>query len=124
MIKEECEKRRGVLDLISCKSIKPSLYPDLDKALILWIRQEREKGIPISGPHILAHASVLFEKIKKRLLKIWNLNFKCCEEICDEIIKESIINEDIQSIVSKCNCENKISNPESDEESESDTKKT
>ena len=40
----------------SAKSMKPSNYDEVDRALYIWFKQMREKNVPISGP-------ILMEKV-------------------------------------------------------------
>ena len=39
------------------KSMKGEMFDKLDNALYLWFRQQREKGIPITGPILLEKTS-------------------------------------------------------------------
>ncbi|KAG0411457.1 hypothetical protein HPB47_011412 [Ixodes persulcatus] len=39
------------------KRMRPAKYPDLKKALLLWIKDMRAQAIPLSGPVILAKAA-------------------------------------------------------------------
>ncbi|GBN41382.1 Jerky -like [Araneus ventricosus] len=38
--------------LKKCKTLKVSHYENIDEAICLWFSQERQKGMPISGPLI------------------------------------------------------------------------
>lgn len=42
------------------KSMKPSMYEELDKAMLEWFNQQRAKGNPISGPICAKRAEFFF----------------------------------------------------------------
>lgn len=39
------------------RRLRPAKYPDLEKALLIWIKKMRSQDIPLSGPVILAKAA-------------------------------------------------------------------
>ncbi|XP_062523895.1 jerky protein homolog-like [Corticium candelabrum] len=47
------------------KTMKLSTYEELERAVFMWFRQTREKGIPVSGPLLQAKALQLHEKLKE-----------------------------------------------------------
>ena len=49
-------------DLIGRKSMKTRTYPQLEKALLLFFKQQRALGIPISGSLLTEKANILQEK--------------------------------------------------------------
>ncbi|GBN14427.1 Tigger transposable element-derived protein 2 [Araneus ventricosus] len=46
------------------KTMKTSTYEDLDKAMVLWLDQQRAAGIPVSDAVCAAKAKHFFEELK------------------------------------------------------------
>ncbi|KAL2085001.1 hypothetical protein ACEWY4_020519 [Coilia grayii] len=47
------------------KSMKPAHDEQLDQAVFLWFSQQREKGVPVSGPMLQEKATSLHERIHR-----------------------------------------------------------
>ena len=49
---EDCAKK--------CCIVKTADFPDVDKAVFLWFVRERAAGVPVSGPGLMAKASLMY----------------------------------------------------------------
>lgn len=79
----------------STKTMKLSTYEQLERAVFIWFRQAREKGIPVSGPILQEKALHVHRKIKESLGEedvgsfvastgwLWRFcNRHCIRELC------------------------------------------
>lgn len=71
------EFKESVLDTDRRKKVRLADNPQLDKSLIAWFSQERDKGNPITGDLILEKAKILYEKIHKGKLSCKSFNPTC-----------------------------------------------
>ena len=57
------------------KAMKVGMYYKLDSALYLWFRQQREKGIPVTGPILLEKANEFHSLLYAESTKTFNASY-------------------------------------------------
>ena len=68
------------------KTIKGGMYQKLDCALYLWFRQQREKGISVTGPIFLEKATEFHKLLNADSTTQFNASYgkwACCNFNCD-----------------------------------------
>ena len=65
------------------KSMKTGMFAKLDDALYIWFRQQREKGVPITGPILLEKASefhsLLYPETPERFTASTGFQWRFCQ---------------------------------------------
>ena len=46
-----------------CCIVRTDDFPDVDKAVFLWVVQERAAGVPVSGPVLMVKAALMHQKL-------------------------------------------------------------
>ncbi len=77
------------------KNCTQSKCLEIDEALRLWFYQQREKGVPISGPILKSQALLFHNKIKESKLACWNKAFNKAKF---ELFKTKLSSEQFQFI--------------------------
>ena len=60
---EGFSKKRVDMGMKKAKTMKIGEYQKLDEALYIWFRQQREKGMPVTGPIMAEKARLLFPQL-------------------------------------------------------------